>query len=303
MREKIFQKIKSNFRIYKRDIKSKGLYYSIIHRLYKIPYLKTLLLPIVNFLKPDYILIENQKLYIDKFDTTISERLVLSKKWEDYETRLFKKAISKGDVVLDIGAHIGYYTLIASKLVGKDGLIFAFEPDYKNFKLLKKNVKKNNRTNVLLVNKAVTDRKGKIKLYLNKQNTGDHRIYDSKDGRERVTVGTIRLDEFFKKFKKEVNLIKMDIQGAEYKTLKGGLNLLRNNPNIKIFTEFWPMGLRLNQDSAIKFLNLLTRFKFKLYQINEKSKKLTLTSADYLLNQYPANNADYTNLYCVKNKK
>lgn len=303
MRDRIYKKIKSNLRIYKKDIRTKGLYYSIIHRLYKIPLLKPILTPIVNYLKPNYILVENQKLYIDKFDTTISEKLVLSKKWEDFETELFKKNINEGDIVLDLGAHIGYYTLIASKIVREKGKVYAFEPDPKNFQLLQKSVAANGIKNVVLINKAVNEKSGEVRLFLNQDNTGDHRIYDSKDQRKSIVVKTTSLDDFFKDFGDKISLIKMDIQGAELEALKGSLSLIRNNAHIKIFTEFWPMGLKLNHTGAKEYLKFLAKYKFNFYQINEDTKKLTPVTSRELLELFPPNNPNYTNLLCIKNKK
>lgn len=298
---KIHKKIKSNLRIYKEDIKVKGIYYSIVHRLYKIPSVKTLLTPIVNFLKPDFITIDGLKLYIDKFDTTVSEKLVETKIWEPYETKLFKQNLRIGNTVLDIGAHIGYYTLLASKKVGKEGKVYAFEPDPKNFQILKKNIVANDCQNVILVNKAVTKSSATVRLYINEQNTGDHRIYDSKDGRLYISVDSISLDEFFKNIKTKVNLIKMDIQGAEFGVIAGGLKLLKENPNIKIFSEFWPNGLKLNKTSPEKFLKIFSDFGFKIYQIDEKRKKLILTTPTNLIN-LDSSSQDYTNLYCNRNK-
>lgn len=303
MKDKIYRKFKNNLHIYKEDLGTKGLYYSIIHRFYKISLLKFLLTPIVNFLKPDYILIDNQKIYIDKSDTTISEKLVLSKKWEEFESELFKKNIKEGDIILDVGAHIGYYTLIASKYVGKNGQVFAFEPDSKNFGLLEKNIKENKLKNVILVNKPVTRKGGKIKLYLNKKNTGDHRIYNSKDGRESIVINSVSLDDFFKDFKKRISLIKMDIQGAELEAISGGLSLIKNNPNIKIFIEFWPMGLKLNHSQPYKLLELLNNLRFKFYQIDEEDKKIEIINPSKLLKLYPSNSENYTNLYCVRGSK
>lgn len=301
MMDQISKKISSNLRIYKKDIRTKGLYYSIIHRLYKIPLLKLILTPIVNILKPDYILVENLKLYIDKFDTTVSEKLVLTKVWEPLETKLFEKSINKGDIVLDIGAHIGYYVLIASKRVGHEGKVYAFEPDSKNFKLLQKSVTENGLKNVVLINKAVAQESGEARLYLNRENTGDHRIYDSKDKRESILVKTTTLDDFFKDLMRNVSLIKMDIQGGELRVFKSTLSLIRNNPNIKIFTEFWPLGLKLNHGSGKEYLNLLTKYHFKLFLINEKEKILTQVTVKELLKLFPANSMDYANLYCLRN--
>ncbi len=297
---KIYRKIKNNLLIYKNDIKTKGLYCSILLRLHKLPLPKFVLIPLINFLKPNYIMTGGFKLYLDKSDNTVSEKLLADKIWEEYESKLFKENINSGDIIIDIGAHIGYYTLIASTQAGKNGKVYAFEPDPRNFELLKKNVSINRCDNVILINKAVTTKGGNIKLYLNKQNTGDHRTYDSQDNRESIFIESVSLDDYFKNIKK-INLIKIDIQGAELKALKGALNLISKNKNLKLFTEFWPMGLKLNQSSAKEYLKLLAKYSFKLLQISEETNKLTPVNSKQLLKLYPAAKTNYTNLFCIRN--
>src|SRR6185369_10140974 len=160
-----------------------------------------------RLLKPSSVVIQGQRMWLDDKD---SLELATREIYEPMETRLFKREIKPGQTVLDIGANIGYYTLIAAKLVGPTGKVYAFEPDPANFRLLKKNVEGNGHTNVVLVDCAVSDKDQKVRLYLNPSNKGDHRIYDSKDGRSSIAARTIRLDEFFIKMDKKVHFIKMD---------------------------------------------------------------------------------------------
>ncbi len=296
----ISRKISNNIKIYKEDIATKGLYWSIIHRLYKLPKGRAILSPIVNMLKPNCLTIENHKFYIDKWDTTVSQELLLSGKWEEYETELFKKSIKKGDVVIDIGAHIGYYTLIAARIVGDRGRVYAFEPDPKNFHLLKMNVEENGYKNVILVNKAVADTDGEMRLFLNAENTGDHRIYQSGDQRKSVNIEVITLDKFFKNKNKRIDLIKMDIQGAEVRALKGSQRIIKENDNLKILTEFWPRGLYLSGSSAQEYAKLLTKHKFYLYDINEHKKTIKTINVKSLSLPMKSAVHDYRYLLCVK---
>ncbi len=301
MINKIIKKINSTLRIYRSDIQTKGVYWAVIHRLFKISFIKLVLIPIVNFLKPDYVMIQNHKLFIDKWDEVVSQELLLSGKWEEYETELFKKHINKGDVVLDIGAHIGYYTLIAARSVGNKGKVYAFEPDLKNFKLLKKNVEENKYKNVVLVNKAVTDISGEVNLFINRKNTGDHRIYDSGGKRKTIGIQAIRLDDFFKNKTKRIDLIKMDIQGSEALAFKGGLRLIKENRNIKILTEFWPHGLKLSGSSAQEYAKLLKGNMFQIYDIDENEKTIKLIYLKTLLEPFRSKTHDYKYLFCIRN--
>ena len=241
--------------------------------------------------------IQEHKMLLDSKDTLGLSTYGI---YEPYETELIKKQIKKGDVILDIGANIGYYTLIFANIVGKEGRVYAFEPDPENFAILKKNIEINNYDNVVLIRKAVSNKSGKIRLYLCEDNKGDHRIYDSYDGRESIDIEAITLDEYFKDYNGRIPLIKMDIQGAEFGAFEGMTSILKKNKNIKIFTEFWPQGLQKFGTSADKYLNLLLKQDFKLYTINERLKKIDVVRPDELLKALPPHRIEHVNLFCIR---
>lgn len=85
--------------------------------------------------------------------------------FEPEVTEVFLSHVMPGDVVLDIGAHIGYYTVLAARSVGNEGRVIAFEPDPQNYSLLVKNVAKNGYRNVTAVQKAVSWNSGYAQLY------------------------------------------------------------------------------------------------------------------------------------------
>ena len=252
---------------------------------------------VLKHLKSDYEMIQGHKMVLDSKD---SLNLFLNGIYEEFETNFVKKEIKKGDVVLDIGANIGYYTLIFAKLVGETGKVFAFEPDPINFSLLKKNIEINGYKNVVLIQKAVSDKSEKLKLFLSETNNGDHRIYNWDGSRKSVEIESIKLDEYFEDTKQRINFIKMDIQGAEYGAVSGMTNLLNQNKSVKIISEFWPTGLKRFGGSAIKYLELLEKNDFKLYELNEKNKRLDPVSDEYLLKTYANDNKSYTNLFCTR---
>jgi len=219
---------------------------------------------------------------------------------EEFETELFKKEIKRGDVVLDIGANIGYYTLIAAQPVGENGKIFAFEPDPANFALLQQNVKAFGYQNIIVVQNAVTSKTGKLKLYLAKDSKADHRIYDSQGDREFIYVEVVKLDDYFKNFDGKIDIIKMDIQGAEMGAIEGMRLLLHKNKELKLFTEFWPSGLKQFGVEPEEYLRLLIELNFTLYDINEQEKRIEPVCIAKLLEIYTPEKGNYTNLFCVK---
>ncbi len=187
-------------------------------------------------------------------------------------TDLLKKEVNKGDVFIDIGANIGYYSIVASKLVGKNGKIFAFEPDLINYKKLIKNLKRNRCNNIIPLNVAVSDKESKIKLFISEDNASDHRTYGI-EGRKSVSIKSISLDDYFSKNNvTKVDFIKIDVQGYEPVVFKGMVKTLKNNRNIKIITEFWPFGLKSAGYDALKYLQDFSELGFKFFLVKERSK-------------------------------
>ena len=111
--------------------------------------------------KSNIVEIEGRKMF-----TQNNDGLALSvfKIYEPNQTKIVKKYVHEGDVVIDVGAHVGYYTLLMAQLVGKNGKVYSFEPDPVNFELLKKSVEINGFENVILIQKAVSDTTEKIRL-------------------------------------------------------------------------------------------------------------------------------------------
>lgn len=251
---------------------------------------------LIRHLKPNIAEADGHTMFLDEID---SLKLSIKGVYEPFETEFAKKEIKKGDVVLDLGANVGYYSLIFAKLVGENGKVFAFEPDPTNFALLKKNVETNGYKNVTLVQKAVSNKTGKIRLYLAEDNKVDQRIYNSHDGRKSIEIEAIRLDEYFKNYNGKIDFIKMDIQGAEGGAIQGMFNLLKKN-NVKIITEFWPIGLKRFGIDPEEYLKLLIELGFKLYEINEQKKKIEPVNIPKLLETYTPEKENYTNLLCAE---
>ena len=249
-------------------------------------------------IKPDFIEIDGHKLFLDEWD---SLGLFLHGSYEEFETETLKKIIKKNDIVLDVGANIGYFTLLFAKLVGENGKVYAFEPEPTNFDLLKKNFETNGYKNVILVRKALSDKTGKTKLFLSNKNAGEHMMVGTKENRHSIEIEMITGDDYFRDFSGQINFIKMDIQGAEIDALRGMSSLLQKMNEIKIMIEFAPKWLKNFGNDPLELLSLLNEYDFKLSEIDRSSKKIIPIDSQELIKKYPPERKVFTNLLGSKN--
>jgi FkbM family methyltransferase len=237
-----------------------------------------LTVPIYNFIyrtiRPQGIIllnIQGNKMYANSNDEVITPSLLMRGYWERGETNLFKKLLKPGMIVVDIGANIGYYTLIAAKIVGNKGKIYAFEPEPNNFKLLVKNIGMNGCKNVIPVQKAVLNKTGKMKFFTDKTNLGAGSFSKSTTSKEKsfIEVKTTNLDEFLHGNK--IDLIKIDAEGAEGLIFDGAKKLL-DKRNFKIIMEFWPYGLKNIGTDPLELLNKMQKYGFKIRLVDRDGK-------------------------------
>jgi FkbM family methyltransferase len=190
--------------------------------------------------------------------------------------------------------------LLFARLVGERGMVYAFEPDPANFELLRQNIEINGYKNVALIQRAVSDRPGVGRLYLSATNPGDHRFYNSGDGRAAVGVEAVTLDQVFERHEGLFNFIKFDIQGAEWAALQGMRRLLQRHNHLKIVTEFWPFGLSKFGADPAAYLSLLLDGGFELYEIDEAQNRIRPADPIRLLQTYLPRKENFTNLLCIK---
>jgi FkbM family methyltransferase len=233
-------------------------------------------------------------------DRYVSPVLAAGAPYEPFETEWLHNLIRPGDCVLDLGAHVGYYTLLLARLVGPYGRACAFEPDPANFALLQRNVAANGYRHVELFPQAAADRTGPARLYLSGDNAGDHRVWAPAEERPSVPIETVELDRLFGDARPPFDFVKLDVQGAEYAAARGMRGLLGRPGRRYLVTEFWPLGLRSAGSDPADYLGLLEGLGFRLYVIDEARRQLTRTSPARLLDAFdPASDA-FINLLGVK---
>lgn len=221
---------------------------------------------------------------------------------EPMTTEIFRRNIRKGDTVLDIGANIGYFTLIAARLVGDEGRVFAFEPNPSAFDILRKNVEANGyKKNVTLVPKAVSDSSGNVQLFLEKDgNTRWSSIYDIHESSGHLEVDTITIDDFLTSYEGDVDFIKLDIEGAELAALRGMTSLVKKGGELKIVAEFRPNLLERAGVPPEDYLNFFTDNGFKLYYADEARGEIRPSDKAGIIRF--CENYPQTNLLCVRNR-
>lgn len=217
-------------------------------------------------------LVSPSPLYMDVHphgDQHVSAEIRAHGCWEAYESELMCTILSPGDCFVDVGANIGYYSVLASSVLGKQGQIFAFEPDPSNFALLKRNLALNNIVGAMPVNAGLSTENGSGQLYLSETNWGDHQIYSRGESRQSIPVELLKGDDFFKERIDRIDLLKIDTQGAEYHVLSGLEATLRSSlPELRIIIEFWPFGLRKAGSHGHDLLDLLASLRLPFWTID-----------------------------------
>ena len=274
------------------------LSYGFVHNLSGMPIIRKLARFINAHFSPkkDFLLkIENHRMYADTVDRIIALHFWKFLASGSSETKSMKKTIKKGMTVIDIGANIGYYTLMFADLAGEKGRVYAFEPDPSNYRLLVKNIEANGYKNVIAMQKAVSNKSGVIDFYHSEGHRGDHRSYDPGDGeRKKIKVKSETIDRFTGK-KIIPDIVKIDVQGAEFLVIQGMKNLIKRNKGLTILCEFCPRYMKKAGFSPGRFLDLLEQLGFELALINEKKGTIEQIEPSALMKICKGNK--YANLF------
>ena len=216
--------------------------------------------------------------------------------YEPYETGLLLALIAPGSVVLDVGANIGYHTGQFARAAGGAGHVFAFEPDPDNLGILRRNVAVNDCRNVTVVPKAAADRCARARLFRSADNNGDHRVYDSGDGRGAIAIDAVAIDDELSGVEGPISLVKLDIQGAEPAAVRGMRRLLDRHPEAWVATELWPLGLERSGSSVGEYLELLRSLGGALLRVDERRRCLQPLDMRWLAETVTVDRGNHTNL-------
>jgi len=219
-----------------------------------------------------------------KQDQTISRRIREEGIWEPYETSLVLSMLQPGEVFVDVGANIGYFSVLAASVVGEGGAVIAFEPDPDNFRLLQANVALNGyREQVVVVEAGLAGSCRAGQLFLSEDNLGDHQIYATADARSSLSVTLYNGSQYLADKLQRLDLLKVDTQGSEYEVMAGLLPLLRQLPSVpRIIIELTPWSLRQAGASGRALIELLATLGQPLWIIDHIEHALAASNAEEL---------------------
>lgn len=220
-----------------------------------------------------FFLINRKNYFLRFYPSSYSRALWIEPDFRLDQELFFQKYLKEGDKVIDIGANIGTITIASAISVGSSGRVYSIEAHPKIFQFLRGNIKQNKLTNVKSFNFAVGN-KSKTIFFTNFASDGQNRVTDNTS---KTNVSQIRIDDIGIK-ESEINLIKIDVEGYE-KFVFLGANDILNKTNCILF-EAVKKNYQNFGYTFVDIYNILTNYKFQIYQLSEK-KTVSLLSSNY----------------------
>ena len=264
------------------------------------------------------------RMVLDKTDMDLSRQIEMLGVYstETFERIILEKYLKKGQTVLDIGANLGFYSMLSRSIVGPTGKIFSFEASKDNINLIDMSINENKFENVTVIHTAISDKTGQGCLYVSPYYNSEHSLFDyhyssGKNTGKKASIPLETVDHFLENKIGNMNadIIKMDIEGSESRALEGMKSTISYNDEITLITEFWPQGFKNCNKEPKEFLESLDFFGFKISHIDEYRQELCKVTVNDMLKiaekrqkthvektKEIQSGGWYTNLLCVKTK-
>lgn len=192
-------------------------------------------------------------------DRWISDVILRGEIFDPHILAVLRDLVVPGTTLIDVGANIGWFSVIGSRLVGPGGHVLAVEPDPANLRLLRWSLARNRCRNVAVLPCAAGAETRTARLFRSDDNQGDHRLEVHSERADSVAVTVRPLDVLAGGVTGPVSAVKMDTQGSETAVLRGMPALLAANKRLRVVLEYWPYGLRQCGSSADELIDLLDR--------------------------------------------
>jgi len=248
------------------------------------------------------------KLYVDSSEKSITPHLITDSQWEPNITKFITSVLKPGMNVVEIGANIGYYSTIIAAKIGPQGHLWSFEPNSEVYKLLKLNLEINGYSDrSSSIHGAVSDSSGMAQFTA----LEDHKVSSSlmceedlnsiearkyeNESRSFEFVNTYHLDNPALGFNgAQIDLLKMDAEGFEWKIFEGAQEFLSRNPKLQMIVEFVPEYLNLvSENGAEKLLDMVLSRGYSLKWIDDQGRPIVAPKEELL-------GRHYSELYLVK---
>ncbi len=204
--------------------------------------------------------------------------------YEPEVVRWFPQFLQPGDRMIDIGAHIGYYTLIAAMLVGETGMVVSCELETSNYKRILHNVAINHFQQVRVIHGAIGDAQQETQFFFNLDNDGGHALWNvgdhpfntkSQDNPFVQTIPMTTLDALVQQHGLDaIKLIKIDTEGAEHLILRGGQHTLETLRPPFVIVEINAFGLQKLGSSQMQLRSFMTSLGYDSYLLDGQSEQL-----------------------------
>lgn len=201
-------------------------------------------------------------------DRDISWNYLNGNYYDPLLSQLLKSSLKVGDVFLDIGANYGFFSLLASTLVGSNGIVWAFEPSLSTFERLNKNIKLNGFKNIKSFNIALGNHTGIVTFYDFGAMDGSNSLVNMRGG-QATKVSMDTLDNIIGQHKIKPNFITIDVEGFENEVLKGGNESILNSRHMKLILEYNRHILRKKGEPYSAVIKLLIKNGFEIREMDD----------------------------------
>ena len=197
--------------------------------------------------------------------------------YEPKITKLLLSNLKPGDTFIDVGAHIGYFSIVAASVVGPSGRVYCFEPEPTNYKQIIDHIRANGLKNVIPFHGAASEETGVLDLFVETGNDGGHAIWDLWEGPfhaknpaaraqiQKLPVPSVSLDDYLLGSAQPIKAIKIDVEGAEVTVLRGAQKLLRQKRVPLVVCECHHSYLRCMGESEESLRNLMVELGYEVY--------------------------------------
>lgn len=216
-------------------------------------------------------------LFVHADDRVMTPLIAQDGSWEPAEAAFLSQVLRPGDTFVDVGANVGYFSVLGASLVGPSGSVVAVEPEDRNLALLKANLWRNKCSNAVILPLAAGREQGFVPLRLNEENRGDHRtglpLAPDRLAPEQLRpdrlVPVAALDDLL--CGRRVDCIKVDTQGSDHDVVAGFAKVIRASC-ATVMCEFWPAGMEERGIDPLQIAEQYREAGFTLHLLGEQAR-------------------------------